>query len=217
MTGLKLMAARGRRRWGIAVAMLLIAVGASWSAGFLWFIHMTRQQATLVGKADGIVVLTGGADRVEAALQLLLEGQAHRLLISGIGGGADLAVLARRSAGDISPLAERITLGRTATSTRGNALETASWVSNNRIGTLIVVTAYYHMPRALAELRRALPGVTLLAAPVLTPGSTAHPDAARGPSTRLLAEEYSKYLIALTGLTAWLPAREPPQPGGHAG
>ena len=39
--------------------------------------------------------------------------------------------------------------------------------------SLIVVTAGYHMPRALAELRRALPDVTLYPVPVQPPAMRA--------------------------------------------
>ena len=69
---------------------------------------------------DGIVALTGGAGRVELALHLLADGQADRLLLSGIGGGTDLATLGRLAGIDTAPLADRITLGRYAASTRGN-------------------------------------------------------------------------------------------------
>ena len=173
----------GRRRWVTAVVALVLA-GGIWGAGFLWFIRLTAQQAAVEGTAGGIVVLTGGADRIEAALRLFAAGRADRLLISGIGGGADLAVLGRRSGVDTASLAGRVTLGRNATSTHGNARETASWVRENQIRTLIVVTAFYHMPRALVELHRVLPGVTLLAAPVLTWGSDTRPEAGRAVSLR---------------------------------
>ena len=118
---------------------------------------------------DGIVALTGGAGRVELALHLLADGQADKLLLSGIGGGSDLATLGRLAGIDTARFADRITLGRYAASTRGNGVETAAWAEQNRIRTLIVVTAAYHMPRALAELRQALPDVRL------------YPDAGRMP------------------------------------
>ena len=194
-----------RRWWGVPAVLALAMV--LWAGGFPWFLRQIEQPAPPLDKADGIVVLTGGADRIEAGLRLLAEGRATWLLISGIGGRADLTTLTRGSGVDVTPLAERIKLGRKAASTRGNARETAAWARDNGIGTLIVVTAYYHMPRALTELRAALPDVVLRAAPVHAHGGPA--------TTRLLAEEYSKYLLARAGLTAWLPAREQPT-AGHA-
>jgi uncharacterized SAM-binding protein YcdF (DUF218 family) len=156
------------------------------------------------------VALTGGAERVEAALRLLAQDRAGTLLISGTGSGVDLAALAHRAGVDPVPLASRVTLGRTATSTRGNALETAAWVRNHMIRTLIVVTAFYHMPRALIELRRALPAVQLYAYPVLSPDGFG-PE--RLVSLRLLGEEYTKYLLAAAGLSTWEHERTAVHPG----
>ena len=138
---------------------------------------------------DGIVALTGGAGRVELALRLLASGQAEKLLVSGIGGGTDLATLGRLAGIDTAPLADRITLGRYAASTRGNGVETAAWAEQNRIRSLIVVTASYHMPRALTELHQALPDVRLFPLPVRPASGSAE----RMPGWRLEAEEYTKY------------------------
>ncbi len=128
--------------------------------------------------------------RVETALHLLAEGRAEWLLVSGIGPGPDLATLAKRSLADAATLAARIELGRQATSTRGNAAETADWVRTQDIHSLIVVTAWYHMPWAMTEIARAVPGVVLYPAPV-DPGAHIQPGGRRGGAmARLLAEEY---------------------------
>lgn len=192
----------GVGRWGVVRwAMLVLVVG--WVAGLVWFVGMADLTAPAPPHADGIVALTGGADRVESALRLLAAGRADWLLVSGTGPGSDLANLSRRSDVNAAPLAARIELGRQATSTRGNAEETAAWVQARHIHSLIVVTAWYHMPRALTELARALPGVVLYPASV-TPEGSHQPDLAMA---RLLAEEYSKYLAARLGLTVLLPER----------
>jgi len=193
----------------LATALIMIVLG--WGGGFVWYLSAIGRSAADVGHADGIVVLTGGADRVEAGLHLLVEDHARLLLISGIGGHADLGTLARGSEVDTVPLARRIALGRTAASPRGNARETAAWAAENRIETLIVVTAWFHIPRAMQQLHRVMPEVALIPAPV-------PPHAGTGwtATARLLTEEYSKYLIALTGLDDWLPAREVRTAGGHA-
>ena len=192
---------RGRMRMG--VALILAALLMAWLGGFAWFIHQTTQSAGLP-RADGIVALTGGADRIEEALRLLADDQGSRLLISGIGGATELPALTRRVGLDPAPLADRVTLGRAAMSTHGNALETAAWVRDNRIRTLIVVTAFYHMPRALIELRGALPGVALIPHPV---GAIRATEPGRWPIMRLLVEEYAKYLVVSTGLSGWFPGR----------
>jgi uncharacterized SAM-binding protein YcdF (DUF218 family) len=175
--------------------------------GFAWFVHIATAPAAPPPVADGIVALTGGADRVETALHLLAEGRAGKLLLSGIGGNAELVTLAHRAGIDPLPIAARVTLGRNATTTRGNAEETAAWARDNAIRSLIVVTAGYHMPRALAEIARAAPRLTLYPVPV-TPRALR--DAGAAPRLRLMAEEYVKFLAASLDLTALVPARRAP-------
>ncbi len=172
----------------LAVPLVLAAL---WLAGFAWFVRAGERAAALPPHADAIVVLTGAPGRIEAALHLLSEGRADRLLISGVGAGG-FAELARRAGVPDPTLAARTTLGRAAHSTYGNALETADWVHQFGVRTLIVVTSSYHMPRALAELCRALPDTQLLAVPV----------AADNASWRLLAVEFNKYLAVRSGLGA---------------
>jgi uncharacterized SAM-binding protein YcdF (DUF218 family) len=173
-------------------------LGLLWAAGFAWFLRSALMQTEIPPAADGIVVLTGGAGRVEAALHLLADGRARVLLVSGVGGAADFADLAHLARVD-PHLGSRVTLGREAASTRGNAAETADWARSNAIRSLIVVTAGYHMPRALTELGRALPEVVLYPAPVLPPALRGGAQAAVLP---MLVGEYSKFLAAEIGLTA---------------
>jgi uncharacterized SAM-binding protein YcdF (DUF218 family) len=208
VTGLGSVAVTGWRLISGFLVPFAVASAACWAAGFLWFHTFTGHPAeSPPPHADGIVALTGGAGRVELALRLLASGRADRLLLSGIGGGTDLGTLGRLAGIDTAPLASHITLGRHATSTRGNGQETASWAEQNGIGSLIVVTAAYHMPRALVELRQALPDVHLFPIPVFPGGDRG--TAENRPSLRLEAEEYTKYLLTASGLSVWLPHREP--------
>ncbi len=170
---------------GLGVLVLL------WLAGLGWFAASGGAVAALPAHADGIVVLTGGAGRVELGLKLLEQGRADRLLISGVGPAATFAELVHRAGVDPA-LAPRVTLGRAAHSTRGNAAETAEWANTWAISSLLVVTSYYHMPRAMAEMRRSLPGVALYPVPVVPPD---------GVPLRLLVAEYSKFLAAELGLS----------------
>ncbi len=73
-----------------------------------------------------------------------------------------LAELARRGELDPAPLADRVTLGRHATTTAATRAETAAWAQANGIHSLIVVTAGYHMPRAHAGAAAApMPDIRL--------------------------------------------------------
>ena len=205
---------RGRALRGLAALGLALAL--AWTGGFAWFLHRASVEFAPPEQADGIVALTGGTGRVETALRLLADGRAHVALLSGIGGGAELGELGRRAGVNLVALGDRVTLGRQATSTRGNAIEAAAWARDNGVHSLIVVTAGYHMPRALTEMRRAMPDVGLYPVTVMPP-------AMRGPGgirdvgmARLMAAEYTKWLAAALGLSGIVAQHEPAVPGRTA-
>jgi uncharacterized SAM-binding protein YcdF (DUF218 family) len=180
----------------LAVAGCVCALG--WCAGFVWFVRDSLRPTPLPAHADGIVALTGGADRIATALQLLQQNRAQMLLISGVGPATGFDRLFQGTGISPATLTGRITIGREATDTLGNADEAADWARAHGLHSLIIVTASYHMRRALTEIGRTLPEAQLFPAPVLPPAlrSTA------GLSTlRLLAGEYTKFLAAEIGLT----------------
>ncbi|MBE7209569.1 MAG: YdcF family protein [Gluconacetobacter diazotrophicus] len=155
--------------------------------------------------ADGIVVLTGGARRIEAALTLLRQDRAGVMLISGVPEQLSLSELLDAAGLRAGPaLAGRIALGHNATTTVGNAVETASWARANDLHSLIVVTAGYHMRRALAEIGTALPEAVLYPYPVQPPAL----NRASLSTLRLLATEYTKWLAVELGLTGSAHLRE---------
>jgi uncharacterized SAM-binding protein YcdF (DUF218 family) len=190
--------------WRVAAAL-----GALWLAGFAWFLVLIARPVPDRPHAQGIVVLTGGARRVRMGLRLLRDGDARWLLVSGIGGGADLAALGRRAGFDPLPLAPRITLGRGAASTFGNAREAAAWVKEKRLRSVILVTAFYHMPRAMLEFRRAMPGLRLVPYPVRPRWMRDADGLGRWAGVRVLGEEYMKLLAAELGLSALFPGPGP--------
>ena len=124
--------------------------------------------------------------------------------MSGVAHGTALQDIGRRLDFDPATLASQVTLGHHATSTYGNAAETAAWVRANGIHSLIVVTADYHMARAMLELGRTLPGIVLYRAPVASPVMR------MASSGRLLAIEYVKLLAAWCGLSQAADEREHP-------
>ena len=197
---------RPRRRAGLAVvASALSMLALAWCVGLAWFAYGATRAAPPVPTADGIVALTGGAGRIEAALDLLAQGRARLMLISGVPEHLELEQVARAAGRTLPPgLAERVSLGHSATTTVGNALETASWARANGLHSLIVVTAGYHMRRAMAEIGTALPEVSLHPDPVQPPALTQ----LRLGTLRLLAAEYVKWLAVELGLTGSAHLRE---------
>jgi uncharacterized SAM-binding protein YcdF (DUF218 family) len=171
------------------LAFLLLA----WLLGFAWFALFLPQPAPLAN-SDGVVVLTGGAGRIDRGLEVLEARKARRMLISGVDLDVKPGELAAQYKRPPALFSCCIDLGFRAVDTRSNGLETARWVSRNKIKTLRLVTHDWHMRRARMELKLALPdGVTVVEDAVVT-----------RPSLFILFKEYHKYwlrgLAALVGV-----------------
>jgi uncharacterized SAM-binding protein YcdF (DUF218 family) len=190
--------------------LLLLAAPLALLLGFAAFVQAAIDPAAPPpGETDGIVVLTGGSERVATGFRLLAEGQARRLLISGAHPESSLAEIAAAAGIDPAPFAARVAIGHAAASTRGNAVETAAWAQAEALRSLRIVTAGYHMPRAMVELRRALPGLRLVEHPVPSAALRAPGALWRPQVWALLAGEYARYLGAWAGLSgAFAPRRE---------
>lgn len=181
-----------------AVALLVIVV-LIWLGGLWTFAQrvIVSTPAAEPPAADGIVALTGASNaRLEAATQLLDEGKAHRLLISGVNPNATRAAVQDVARGLSKEWECCVDLGFHAENTRGNARETAGWVRYHDFRSLIVVTADYHMPRAMLELKAALPGAQLYAYPVVT-DLNARRWWKDQIAARRMTLEYCKYLVIL--------------------
>lgn len=178
---------------------LLLILGLIWAAG-LWAFSERIAASTPAAEppaADGIVALTGASNvRLEAATQLLDDGKAHRLLISGVNKSATRADVHDVARGLSKEWECCVDLGFHAENTRGNARETAGWVRYHDYRSIIVVTADYHMPRAMLELKAAMPGVQLYPYPVVT-DLNIHGWWRNQPTARRVALEYCKYVVIL--------------------
>lgn len=186
---------------------LLVLLAALWIGGLLRFVATLPTQAEAPArKTDAVVVLTGGADRVAEGMRLLADGKAPVLFVSGVGAGVTVVRLLELSGrGADTALACCIELGHAAQDTVGNAVEVAVWAANREARSLRIVTAAYHLPRALHLLRRTAPGVEMLAHPVV-PETLKLDGWWRWPGTRgILLHAYHKFLLALTldSLTEW--------------
>jgi uncharacterized SAM-binding protein YcdF (DUF218 family) len=168
---------------------------ACWLLGFCVFTaYAYMLKYSIIPSADGIVVLTGGAERLPTALSLLKEEKAPRMLISGVNEKVSLGALFGRI--DEEYL-KRIELGYKADNTFENALETKEWAQKNDIHSVLLVTSFYHMPRSLFELRTQIPNIRIYPVPVFMQ-TEQHWTYTR--SAWLVFVEYNKFIVRFVQL-----------------
>lgn len=150
-----------------------------WLVGLYMFSkHVTQITAPPSSmETDAIVVLTGSAGRVNTGLDLLQDGSTQQLFISGVDPRVDVKTLVDlwkdtqpQTIDESSPVALPccIVLGADAKNTKENAAESAFWIASmdKQIASIRLVTADYHMPRAIMEFHHTLPETKILPHPV---------------------------------------------------
>jgi uncharacterized SAM-binding protein YcdF (DUF218 family) len=151
--------------------------------GYALFVVMLPQPAG-DRRTDAVVVVTGGAGRIERGLDTLRRRLASRMLISGVQRTVRPEELAVRHRVDPALFACCIDLGREAIDTRSNADEVARWMERRRFRSLRLITTDWHMPRARFELARQSPNIDVMS------------DAIQSrPNFTQLFTEYNKYLL----------------------
>ncbi len=183
------------RKYLLATAVVIIAMLV---AGFQHFVlTLPRANTDRLQFTDGIVVMTGGQQRLDDGVRLLTEGFADKMLISGVGKGVNRAILVQElglSETQINMLFCCVELDHVAQDTFGNAKSADLWSRKHDMQSLRLVTANYHMPRTLLIFSRELPHVDLYQWPV-NPHDLDLASWWKNPgSLRLLAREYAKYL-----------------------
>lgn len=183
------------------ILLALTAASALLLVGFAAFVaYAVVERRPSLPEADGVVVLTGGEDRIAVAIGLLQQGMGRRLLISGVNPRTSAEAIGRQTGQRAELFRCCIDIGREASDTVGNAEEARDWARARGFRSLIVVTSSYHMPRALSEFARAMPGVTLRAHPVVSRSLKQHPWWGSVGTIRLLASEYLKFVASATRL-----------------
>ena len=183
------------RRLVRVTAVLCVGAALLLALGFFWFVSaLPTEEVKLDRNADGIVALTGGASRIIDALELMAAKRAQRLLISGANRSTSAAEISRLHPEFASIVRCCVDFDRSL-NTLGNAIETRKWAEARKLRSLIVVTSGYHMQRATAEIAHQLPGVTLIAFPVLSEKLRSEPWWSNATTARLILLEYLKFVF----------------------
>ena len=189
----------------IAYRVILLGLLAVFIGFALFVRQISPREVTEPEAADGIVVLTGGADRIQDGLLLLAEGKGRRLLISGVNVHSTKDDLKRRWPGHDALFACCVDLDYNARNTFGNAQEGASWARKNRFRSLILVTASYHMPRAQLEFEAAMPEAVLRIFPVIPEASGLGQWWGDRALIRIILLEFVKFWGATLRITLHIP------------
>jgi uncharacterized SAM-binding protein YcdF (DUF218 family) len=195
----------------VAAAVLATLV-VFWVVGLLAFATRVDRSTPAADPpvADGVVALTGASDaRISSAMLLLEKGKARRMLVSGVNPQASRADMRGVAKADHRIYDCCVDLGYQATDTVGNARETAHWARAYDYRTLILVTSDFHMPRALLELKGALPEDQIIPYPIRTTELDAHHWWRSHEGVRRMVLEYSKYLVILVRQTVFRPHADP--------
>ncbi len=189
-------------RWGGVAFVLIVALIFG---GFLRFADsVTTLKPPLDPRADAIVVLTGGYQRIDQAVELLQKGAGKRLLISGVHPATTPKQIRKMTQASPELFSCCVDIGYDALDTIGNAQEASNWIHQRGYKSVLVVTNNYHMPRSLAELAYVDSETQFIPYPVVNTDLKTSNWFTDPNAVRVMLAEYAKVLFAaarnLTGL-----------------
>jgi uncharacterized SAM-binding protein YcdF (DUF218 family) len=174
---------------------ILITAILFWSVGLYSFIkEMNKLKTTDTQKAEAIIVLTGGRNRINNALKIYKNNnEKQKLLISGVNSKVNIKRILNFYNLNIKNI-DNISIGHDAKDTVGNAKESAKWIRKNNIKSVLLVTSDYHIARAKLELKIEDKNVNIIEYPIHSP-FVKKPYWKNIGSFCLISIEYTKYLI----------------------
>jgi uncharacterized SAM-binding protein YcdF (DUF218 family) len=180
----------------LQILFAVLVLAAVWVGGLFAFVRDTEAMTppAILKQADAVVVLTGGSNRIEAGFRLLNGGKGGKLFISGVQRGVEVGALLRLARQESGRKVDCCVVLGGAENTIENARETAEWLEKEKFKSFYLVTANYHMKRALIEFKNAVPGLEIIPYPV-------QPDKLdmkvwwRDEARVLIVKEYSKYIL----------------------
>lgn len=169
------------------IVVVSFFVVVSWVTGFAYFINQLPKQLdeSVLNDVNGIVVLTGGAGRVPAGIELIQQKFLKPILVTGVNSKVTQETL-------LSPynLSGQqlgfVELDYSALTTRQNIAEAKRWAGKKGLNKILLVTSYYHMPRSLMLAHQIADDIQVMPYPVFS----------KTEGLSFVVREYHKYLLA---------------------
>lgn len=162
-----------------AIATLVLG----WVLGLVWF-ALSLPRPAEEGISDAVIVPTGAGGRIERGLEILEQGKARQLLVTGVGREVRTHEFIAQYNVPSATMECCVDLDYSALDTRGNGLAAAQWVKAHGFRSIRLVTSDWHMRRTAAEFHKALPPETHILKDAVT----------SQPSLRTLLREYNKLI-----------------------
>ena len=128
-------------------------------AGFLWWTlllfntfpkKLYFNNPSQKSESIGIVVLTGGKNRIEKGIDLLSKGYGDKLLISGVFMPSEIEAKFSFEKEKNELFKCCVFFDQKSKNTLENAQEVDKWLNKNKdIKSIILVSSYYHLPRSI--------------------------------------------------------------------
>ncbi len=128
-------------------------------AGFLWWTlllfntfpkKLYSNNPSQLSDSVGIIVLTGGKNRIEKGVDLLSKGYGDKLLISGVFMPSEIEAKFSLEKEKKELFKCCVFFDQRSKNTLENAQEVDKWLNENRnIKSIILVSSYYHLPRSI--------------------------------------------------------------------
>ncbi|MBE6451978.1 MAG: YdcF family protein [Alphaproteobacteria bacterium] len=137
-----------------------------WFGGFMVFAHrINSYQIDKTTVTDAVIALTGGKYRIVEAANVLKQGLAKHLFISGVNKDSSWKDIKNVQNIHIDN-DDNVTIGYKAKNTIGNAKETISWLRSKNIKSIRLVTSNYHVERSLIEFETQAKDLKIIPHPV---------------------------------------------------
>ena len=156
-----------------------------YALGFILFGVTLGRPAAANLKTDATIAITGGAGRIEHAIDVLSDGLTKRVFIAGADPLVTKKDLVDRLGGRSRLVRCCVDLGSESVDTRSNAEEAQRWLARHKYKSVRLITSDWHMRRARYEFERVLDDKYELVPDAVT----------TEPGFSILFSEYNKYLL----------------------